>query len=98
MDRKGTYNCLLLRMIPMIHILPQLLVSQVEVDQRHLQMYPYCGRNLKLGQTTTSSARIVNSKDAKWEYPWVVLVERINMRKINLRTPLNCMGSVITER
>ena len=92
------YPYLLFWMMLLTHSFTLSLAANVEIDQNHLSMYPYCGRKAKSDQATGSSGRVVNSRDAQTEYPWVVFVERINMRKSTDQGTLQFVGSVITDR
>ena len=67
------------------------------IDKLHWSLYPYCGKTVK--QQNTNS-RVVNSKDAKQHYPWVVRIDRSNLRtsKEPLETNSLCMGTVLTSR
>ena len=66
-------------------------------DKLHWSLYPYCGNIVK---RQAANSRIVNSKDAKQHYPWVVRIDRSNLRtnKQPLETNSWCMGSVLTSR
>ena len=67
------------------------------IDQLHWTLYPYCGKIIK---QQTTNGRLVNSKDAKQHYPWVVRIDRSNLRtsKEPLETNSWCMGTVLSSR
>ena len=59
------------------------------IDKEHLKRFPNCGKMPQM-----SSSRIINSKEAKVHYPWVVQVRRYwKGNKIKA-----CGGSIITKR
>ena len=67
------------------------------IDQLHWSLYPYCG---KIVRRQTANGRVVNSQDAKQHYPWVVRIDRSNLRasKEPLETNSWCMGTVLSSR
>ena len=66
-------------------------------DKLHWSLYPYCGKIVK---QQSANGRVVNSEDAKQHYPWVVRIDRSNLRtnKQPLETNSWCMGTVLTSR
>ena len=84
-------------MIAIAYFLTRSSIANTEIDQDHLKLYPYCGRMSK-DDPEPSSSRIVNSRDSRREYPWVVFVKRMNIRKNKNKGNSYCSGSVITSR
>ena len=50
----------------------------MELDKEHLKLYPYCGKLFGYARHDAKS-RVVNSRESKIQYPWVVYIERISM-------------------
>ena len=77
--------------------------SKVDLDRDHLSAYPYCGKMFGYGRPDATS-RVVNSKDSKIQYPWVVSaftkslhVDKRDKKKTFWQTN-DCVGTVITDR
>ena len=52
-----------------------LAIATIELDQKHLSMYPYCGKLFGY-EWHDATSRVVNSKNSETQYPWVVFVMR----------------------
>ena len=92
------YKCMLTFLLVMVYFISQSNMANTEIDQDHLTLYPYCGR-LSGEDPMAASSRITNSRDSRREYPWVVYVKRMNVRKAKKKLgKLICSGSVITTR
>ena len=64
-------------------------IKTTAIDREHLKRFPNCGKMPQM-----SSSRIINSKEAKVHYPWVVQVRRYwKGNKIRV-----CGGTIITKR
>ena len=64
-------------------------IKTTAIDKEHLKRFPNCGKMPQM-----SSSRIINSKEAKVHYPWVVQVRRYwKGNKIRV-----CGGTIITKR
>ena len=74
-----------------------LAIATIELDQKHLSMYPYCGKLFGY-EWHDATSRVVNSKNSETQYPWVVLVERTKLNIFIRYTVQSCGGTVITER
>ena len=68
--------------------------SDDKIDERHLELYPYCGKMFGYDMEGTSS-RVVNSRESPKQYPWVVYLERVTKSKMNTDWIGACTGTVI---
>ena len=55
------------------HYISLLGSANVVLDKDHIAEYPNCGRMYSYSKPSATS-RVVNSKDSKFQYPWVVLI------------------------
>ena len=51
-----------------------MIFAKVEIDEEHLELYPYCGKLFGHKKPITKS-RIVNSRESEIQYPWVVFLK-----------------------
>ena len=59
------------------------------IDKDHEKLYPNCGQMAK-----TVSSRLINSKESKVHYPWIVRV----LRYFEGLSVGKCGGTIITRR
>ena len=81
--------------------IPKIVSSNDQVDEEHLNLYPYCGRVFCYhSQGDDAKSRIVNSEDSNDHelHPWVVYVEQRYMHKNNKHTFSYCSGTVIAYK
>ena len=77
--------------------------AKVDLDRDHFSAYPYCGQLFGYGRPDATS-RVVNSKDSKIQYPWVVAVLRRVLhvdkrdKKKTIWLNFECAGTVLTDR
>ena len=69
------------------------------IDEEHQKKYPECGKMGKAAETTssaekTASSRIMNGKQAKVHYPWIVQV----LHYWKGRSTGSCGGTIISKR
>ena len=80
-----------------------------EIDQEHLNEYPYCGLMTTEHMDTSdmdtdmgTSGRAVNAKNGSRDYRWVVLIRHLAYHKActarGLRRSSYCAGTVVTDR
>ena len=81
----------------MVHSITHYVIANTEIDQDHLELYPFCGRFPNNDDVSTSS-RVVNSRESDKTYPWVVGITRENLNKNMEMVQSICGGSVITSR
>ena len=81
-----------------------LAIATIELDQKHLSMYPYCGKLFGY-EWHDATSRVVNSRDSETQYPWVVLVMRSykavyekNGKVEELIEDKYCSGTVIGDK
>ena len=87
------------------HYISLLGSAKVVLDKDHIAEYPNCGRMYGYSKPSETS-RVVNSKDSKFQYPWVVLIvgRVLYVTKHNDGTKEEyfsntmCVGTVITNR
>ena len=100
-----TYRMPLFYFILVVHYISLLVFAKVVLDKDHLEEYPNCGKMYGYSKPRATS-RVVNSKDSKIQYPWVVLIvgRVLYVTKHNDGTKEEsfsntmCVGTVITNR
>ena len=91
-----------------LHYIIPLAFCNVNLDQEHLSMYPYCGKLFGY-EWHDASSRVVNSRESEIQYPWVVLMTRSYKgmsyvgnkpyRRIKERSmEAACSGTVIADK
>ena len=87
------------------HYISLLVFAKVVLDKDHLAEYPNCGKMYGYS-TPRATSRVVNSKDSKFQYPWVVFVvgkvlyvtkHKDGTKEESFYNP-TCSGTVITNR
>ena len=91
------FEYFLFLMVVMVHFVTNYAIANTEIDQRHLKLYPFCGR-FPNSDDVFASSRVVNSRDSDKTYPWVVGITRRNINKNMQMEMSTCSGSVITSR
>ena len=81
--------------------IPKIVFSNDQVDEEHLNLYPYCGRLFGYrSQGGKAKSRVVNSEDSNEHelYPWVVYLEQRYLHKGNKHVFSYCSGTVIAYK
>ena len=77
------------------------IFAEVNLDDQHLELYPYCGKLFGY-QGHNAKSRVVNSKESETQYPWVVFLKSFwKLTTIHGILPAKnrlCSGTVIGER
>ena len=76
--------------------------SKVELDEEHLEIYPYCGKLFGY-EWSDATGRVVNSFESDIQYPWVVFMEHKFMILEDNDGPErlfsgSCSGTVIGDK
>ena len=77
-----------------------MIFAKVDLDEEHLELYPYCGKLFGHKKPITKS-RIVNSRESEIHYPWVVYIKsfwKVTTRHGILPAHGICSGTVIGEK
>ena len=74
-----------------------MIIAEVNLDEEHLELYPYCGKLFGHKKPITKS-RIVNSRESETQYPWVVYLKsswKVTTRYSLLPVHGICSGTAI---